>query len=42
MIGVPIHASAAMWAATASTGGGFRLSVHHCPTNATMPTSAWA
>src|SRR5437773_1993241 len=38
----PIHASAAMWAATASTGGGFRLSVHHCPTNATMPTSAWA
>ena len=37
----PIHASAAMWLATSSTGG-LRTSVHHCPTNVTMPIRAWA
>src|SRR5262249_49612552 len=38
----PIQASAAMWLATMCTGGGFRVSVHHWPTKATIPTSACA
>jgi hypothetical protein len=37
----PIHASAAMCVATSSTGG-LRDSVHHCPTNVTIPISACA
>jgi hypothetical protein len=37
----PIHASAAMWLATFSTGS-LRVSVHHWPTKVTIPTSACA
>jgi len=38
----PIHARAPIWLATVSTGGALWLSVHHCPTKATIPTRAWA
>ncbi len=37
----PIQASATTWLATSSRPG-FRVSIHHCPTEVTMPMSALA